>query len=163
MNKIFWGLLFLFFDININEISILPAFVGYLLIYFGMKEYNREHSEIPAYTKARPWVIAATVWAALFWLPLLKPGYLSVIGTALQLVVTYFIMRGVEQIESIREINLNSSRLRTAWYITLVCLIVTHLVSLLAAGLAVIAMIIWFVAAIVYIIAFYRCKKALGY
>ena len=161
MNKIFWGLLFLFFDININQISILPAFVGYLLIYFGMKEYNVRYGAVEAYTKARPWVIAATVWAALFWLPLLNPGYLSVIGTALQLVVTYFIMQGVEQMERVWERDLNSSRLRTAWYITLVCLIVTYLAGILAAGLAVIAMIVWFVAAIIYLVAFYRCKKAL--
>lgn len=157
MNKIFWGLLFLFFDFNINEISILPAFVGYILIYLGMKEYE----ETPAFAKARPWVIASIVWAAIFWLPLLNPGYLSVIGTALQLVVTYFIVLGVEQLEQARELDLNASRLRTAWYITLVCLIVTYLAGILAAGLAVIAMIVWFVAAIIYLVAFYRCKKAL--
>ncbi len=161
MNKIFWGLLFLFFDININEVSILPAFVGYLLIYFGMKEYNREHSEVPAYHKAQPWIIAATVWAAIFWLPLLKAGYLSIIGTALQLVVTYFILQGVEQMEPVWARDLNSSRLRTAWYITLVCLIITYLANILATGLAVVAMIVWFIAAIVYIVAFYQCKKAL--
>lgn len=157
MNKIFWGLLFLFFDFKINEISILPAFVGYILIYLGMKE----HEETPAFVKARPWVIVSIIWAAIFWLPLLNPGYLSVIGTALQLVVTYFIVLGVEQLERTREIDLNSSRLRTAWYITLVCLIAAYLASILAAGLAVVAMIVWFVAAIIYLVAFYRCKKTL--
>ena len=157
MNKIFWGLLFLFFDININEISILPAFVGYILIYLGMKEYE----ETPAFAKARPWVIASIVWAVIFWLPLLNPGYLSVIGTALQLLVTYFILQGVEQIEGMQQINLNSSRLRKAWYVTLVCLIAAYLMGLMTAGLAVVAMIAGFIAAIVYIVAFYQCKKTL--
>ena len=166
MNKIFWGLIFLFFDFKINEITLLPAFVGYLLIYFGMKEYHAKHDAVEAYAKARPWVIAAAVWSAVFWLPLLKAGWLSVIGTALQLAVTYFIMRGVEQMESVWELDLGASRLRSAWYVTLVCLIVAWLANILAgglaAGLAVVATIIWFVAALVYLVAFCRCKKALN-
>ena len=165
MNKIFWGLIFLFFDFKINGVTLLPAFVGYLLIYFGMKEYNAKHEAVEAYIKARPWTIAAAVWSAIFWLPLLNPSYLSVVGTALQLAVTYFIMRGVEQMEPLHARDLGAARLRTAWYIALVCLIVTYLATILAtmlaAGLAVIAMIIWFVAAIIYLVAFYRCKKAL--
>ena len=161
MNKIFWGLLFLFFNININQVSILPSFVGYLLIYFGMKEYNTEQGEVPAFSTAKPWVIAATVWSALFWLPLLNPGYLNVIGTALQLAVTYLIMQGVEQIEPVREIDLNSARLRKAWYVTLVCLIAAWFLGLMEAGLAVVAIIAGLIAAIVYIVAFYQCKKAL--
>ncbi|MBR3705315.1 MAG: hypothetical protein IKM11_07510 [Oscillospiraceae bacterium] len=165
MNKIFWGLIFLLFDFNIKEISILPAFVGYLLICFGMKEYNAQYEAVAAYTKARPWVIAAAVWSAIFWLPLLRPGYLSVIGTALLLAVTYFIVHGVEQMEPLHERDLGSARLRKAWYITLVCLVVSYLANILAttlaAGLAGIAMIVWLVAAIIYLVAFYRCKKAL--
>ena len=165
MNKIFWGLIFLFFDFKINEVTLLPAFVGHLLIYFGMKEYNAKYTPVAAYTKARPWVIAAAVWTAIFWLPLINPGYLSVIGTALQLAVTYFIVRGVEQMEPLHGRDLGSARLRTAWYIALVCLIVTYLANILATvlagGLAAIAMIVWFVAAIIYVVAFYRCKKAL--
>lgn len=164
MNKIFWGLLFLFFDFNINEISILPAFVGYLLICFGMKECNREYEAIPAYVKAQPWVIVAIVWSAVFWLPLLNPGYfLGVVGMVLRLVVTYFIMQGVEQLEHTQETDLNSARLRTAWYVTLVCSIVIYLMGIALSGLAVVAMIIWAVAAIIYVVAFYQCKKALRY
>ena len=164
MNKIFWGLLFLFFDFNINGISILPAFVGYLLIYFGMKECNREYDAISAYAKARPWAIVATVWSAVFWLPLLDLGYiLSAVGMVLRLVVTYFIVEGVEQLEHTQGTNMNSARLRTAWYVTLVCSIVIYLMGIALSGLAVVAMIVWAVAAVVYLVAFYKSKKALEY
>ena len=54
MNKIFLGLIFLFFNINIGNISILPAFVGYILIFMGMKDYP----QVGRFDKCRPWAIA---------------------------------------------------------------------------------------------------------
>ena len=41
MQKIFIGVLFLFFHFRINGIDLLPQFVGYLLIGFGFEEMQK--------------------------------------------------------------------------------------------------------------------------
>ena len=38
MKKMFWGLLFLFFDINLGRLCVTPAWMGYLLIWSGLGE-----------------------------------------------------------------------------------------------------------------------------
>lgn len=45
MLQIFWGSIFLLFDINISEhnIDILPDFIGWLLVVFGLKKLS-QHS-----------------------------------------------------------------------------------------------------------------------
>ena len=161
MNNIFWGLLLLLFDIKINEISLLPDFVGYLLIYFGMKEHNLKHGTIDAYAKAQPWAIAGTVFSAIFWLPLFDAGYIpTIVGIALHLVVTWFIARGVQQMEQQSEREISASRLNNAWFAMLVFHIFTPLARLEEA-LAILIVAAGFVASLVYIVIFYRCKKAL--
>ena len=37
-NKIFWGFIFLIFHINLGSIKLLPDFISYMVIYFGIKE-----------------------------------------------------------------------------------------------------------------------------
>lgn len=41
MQKIFIGVLFLFFYFRINGIDLLPQFVGYLLIGFSFEEMQK--------------------------------------------------------------------------------------------------------------------------
>ncbi len=157
VKKIFWGLLFLLINININQISITPSFIGYILICLGMKEYE----EVTAFNKTRPWVIVGGVWSAVFWLPIINIGYLNVIGLILELYVTYQIMRGMGELEQTRGLDLRSEKLRTAWCVEAVCNVLTWLLGLMQAGLAFVTMIVGVVAAIVYIVAFYRSQKAL--
>lgn len=42
-NKIFWGFIFVTCHINLGSIQILPDFIGYLIIYAGMKSLAEEH------------------------------------------------------------------------------------------------------------------------
>ncbi|WP_133014675.1 hypothetical protein [Clostridium cuniculi] len=37
-NKIFWGFIFLIFHIKLGSIKLLPDFISYMVIYFGIKE-----------------------------------------------------------------------------------------------------------------------------
>ncbi len=41
-----WGFLFLYLDININEVSITPAFLGYILIVLALADLKEEVPEL---------------------------------------------------------------------------------------------------------------------
>lgn len=43
-NKIFWGFIFLTFNINLGSIKLLPDFISYIIIYFGIKELLEEYN-----------------------------------------------------------------------------------------------------------------------
>ena len=43
-NKIFWGFIFLTFHINLGSIKLLPDFISYIIIYFGIKELLEEYN-----------------------------------------------------------------------------------------------------------------------
>ena len=158
MNKIFWGLLFLLININIGGISITPSFVGYILIYFGMKQM-----EVPeTFGKARPWIIAGGVLNLLFWLPVWGEGlgFLgSLVGTLLHVTVTYEIVQAVNEKRDRENPSLDTDGLRKAWVVTAVCEILAFPLMWLGGWLTIIVSL---VAAIVYIVAFNECKKALG-
>lgn len=42
--KIFWGFIFVTIHINLGCIQILPNFIGYMLIYYGIKRLNADNN-----------------------------------------------------------------------------------------------------------------------
>ena len=52
MLYIFLGYLFAHFHITINDIELLPKFIGYILIYVGVRKFE---SQSWAMEKAKPW------------------------------------------------------------------------------------------------------------
>jgi hypothetical protein len=42
-NKIFWGLLFIFININVGPIDIFPNIIGYIMVYIGLGELSSQH------------------------------------------------------------------------------------------------------------------------
>lgn len=42
-NKIFWGLIFANFHMNLNGIELLPAFIGYIIVYLGVETIAKEY------------------------------------------------------------------------------------------------------------------------
>lgn len=42
-NRMFWGMVFIIFHINLGPIDILPSFVGYMLIYSGLNILSSQH------------------------------------------------------------------------------------------------------------------------
>ena len=161
MNKIFWGLILVFFDFNIGSVSILPAFIGYILIALGMLDTEGA----PAFGRAKPWCIAAAVLSAVFWLPIItEPTVLTLValaGSALQLAVLYFLTEGMGELAALHRIDLNYGKLRKYWKIMAVCIAIAEVGGLMQFNLAVIALIPWAVAAIVYLVNFRRTGKAL--
>jgi len=171
MRRIFWGLIFVFFNLNINlgnsTISFLPAFVGYALIVSGMKQ-------VPcgAYMIGRTWACVGTVYNAVFWVLnclgiinyLSSMGLFAVsftlAGTILQLGTLHWITKGICELEETEERTLSGDRLKNTWVALLVCAIAALVTSLL--GLAVIAAvghIASFIAMICYLVRFHASRK----
>lgn len=42
-NRLFWGMMFIIFDINLGAINILPNFIGYLFILSGLSILTSQH------------------------------------------------------------------------------------------------------------------------
>ncbi|MDF2505332.1 hypothetical protein [Clostridium sp.] len=42
-NRLFWGMVVIIFHINLGPISVLPSFVGYMLIYSGLNILSAQH------------------------------------------------------------------------------------------------------------------------
>jgi hypothetical protein len=42
-NKLFWGMIFIIFNINIGIINLLPNFIGYILIFSGLGILSEQH------------------------------------------------------------------------------------------------------------------------
>lgn len=43
-NKLFWGMIFIIFNINLGSINIMPNCIGYLLIISGLNILAKQHS-----------------------------------------------------------------------------------------------------------------------
>ena len=156
MNKIFWGLIFLFFNINIGSISILPAFVGYILIFMGMKDYP----QVERFGKCRPWAVAGVVLSAITWLPIVNlQGIPMLLGTSFQLMVTYWLAVGMVELEGLYGIELGAMKLCKVWNVMAVGLIASVILAFLLQSLAAIAMLVGMIAGIIYVVTFYRCKS----
>ena len=60
-----WGYFFLHFDFNLNNISIFPRFVGWLLLLSACTKLSGQHMDL---VLLRPLVILLVVWHGLDWL-----------------------------------------------------------------------------------------------
>jgi len=162
MGKIAWGLIFLFFDLNINHISITPAFVGYILIALGMKEYGS--CPVTRGGETCGWVSA--VLAFLLWIPVAFFGRtaLALVLTGLQLVVTWQIVELVHQMETRLDKDLNWEGLRWIWRIMAVLQGSNAVLSIIAVyvgeyGVAVALAVATLVSAVCFTVAFWRRKR----
>lgn len=169
MKLIFWGLIFLFFDFNLNfgasSISLLPAFVGYALIRTGMGRVT----ECERYGKARSWMLAGIAYSAVVWvLNLLGMpagsalGFvLGVAGGVFLLVATWQIAKGVAELEGVCRYDLYAKPLMTAWTVLLIWVILVRVTAWLGIELlAMIALLASFVFMIYYIVRFHKSRKA---
>ena len=161
MSLIFWGLLFILFEIEIGGFSIIPDFIGYILILLGM----RKNEHISAYASGKTWAIAATVIAVLLWIPIWDDATLSVIGSLLgtlaHLGVTYKIMQGVEELTP--NTMGGMSGIRKSWTVMAVSGAAMWALTLLTLWFGLIALIVNLVSGIIFIIMFYNFKKTQEY
>lgn len=165
MKLIFWGLFFLLFDFELNfgssTVSILPTFVGYAMIFVGMGRV----AECEAYARTRSWAAAGIVFSAVVWLlNCLGVSYavlvivFTIIGTVLQLFVTYEIAKGIRELEGIHGYDMYGKSLMSAWIVLLVWRILTQVTIM--PMFAMIAMLASLIFTIYYIVRFHKSRKA---
>lgn len=65
IGKAAWGYFFIYIDFKINSVSILPAFVGYLLFLSAIRYLRQEEPELEL---LRPLGVVLVLWHGLNWL-----------------------------------------------------------------------------------------------
>lgn len=65
ISKTAWGYFFIYFDININQVSLLPAFIGYLLFLSAITLLEEEEREL---SLLRTLGIFLALWHGADWL-----------------------------------------------------------------------------------------------
>ncbi|MEI8199083.1 MAG: hypothetical protein WCG21_03390 [Eubacteriales bacterium] len=170
MNLIIWGLVCIFLDVNLPvgpvTIDIIPDFLGFILIAAGMQAYV---SQSENYRKVRPFVWGAAVISAAVYIanmfgviPLntLTSVIITVILMVLYLIATYYIYRGIRELEQKQGRVLGAENLKVIWIVmaaaeglTLVCYYLPVLILL--------QMIVSFAANVAFLVQIIRIKKIL--
>lgn len=133
MKKLMLAFLFIFlnFNLNLNEhtLNLLPAFVGYIFMYQGIKELIYE---IPRYAKMQKFVIVMGACTAVEWvLNLLGVSIgigFAVFASAYSLVLTfisfyisYHIVKGISDVERANSYPLGGEKLEKTWLVLVIC------------------------------------------
>lgn len=125
MSNIFIGMLFVFLDFNLNfnnhTLGLIPDFVGYYLMLKGLRELAGE-SEY--FTKAQPFAKGMLVYTGILYvLDLLAVSaqlavvawLMAVAGLIVSLLISYWIVSGIREIQDRYGRNLEAEKLKTVW------------------------------------------------
>lgn len=128
MNKIFVGLFFVFIDVNISlgnaAISLIPDFIGYLLIYFGLKQMEKESYW---FGRTKSLAVVLFIYSAFGFfsdltglIPTVVSGRAAVIllgylSTIAGLYIAWSIIRGIKDMEEEKEHNFFGRRSMASW------------------------------------------------
>ena len=91
LSKAAWGYFFLYFDINLGSVSILPSFIGFLLFLSAIQQLKEERRDLellrPLGTLLAAWHIA--IWLA-SWLGTTLNGQFPILDLIISLAEVYF-------------------------------------------------------------------------
>lgn len=162
-------MLFVFFNFTINFgdsiIGLIPDFIGYILMMIGCNELKETSG---CFVKVKPVLIGMTILSVIFYI--LDFLGLGTINSAVLLLLingiavfgslysTYMITFGIGEIEKNTNIELEAGRLMYLWKVRAMFSILTYLVLFIPI-LSLICILISFVFAILYLIAFNRSKN----
>lgn len=168
MNELFIGMLLVFLDVNVSitghTFEILPDFLGYFLMMRGLEALSAESHW---FEKARPAAMGMAVYSALVYAVdvLAVTVYsrflsfcLSALATVVSLLIGWWIVSGVQDVERRRGWDLEGEKLRGMWLyaaviqgITCVCAWIP-----LVGQMGLIATLVMYIC---YLAAFYRTKN----
>lgn len=139
MNRLFWGLLFVALDFELNPgsvtIGLLPDFIGWYLLMKGMEALAEENRY---FDRGRHWAFALCLLnVVLYGADLLNPSgmnafamwMLGLAGLCVGVYVTGSMIRGIRQMEEDHHRQLHSEKLKIMWMIQAVMGILAHLFS----------------------------------
>ena len=102
ISKAAWGYFFLYFNINFNNVSILPSFVGYLLFLSAIKLLKEEEREL---SLLHTLAVIMALWTGVEWLAsfvgLNLEGMWQFIDIIISLVNLYFHFQFLTNLASI--------------------------------------------------------------
>ncbi len=161
MIKVIIGLLLVALELNMNfngaRVNVLlPDFLGYIVILFGIKELSATDS---AFEKANVPCIAGIVFSGVMFIGdifarefMLSVEYVtSIVAQAVVLWVIYTIISAIKDVEEERGVDLNSSNLKSEWQIILIIDIVLIIMSFLVMLNNLILTLLLFVIAVLYL------------
>lgn len=168
MKKIFTGMLFVFLDfmltLNTSRIELIPDFIGYILIVKGLMELSDESFW---FGKVRPYAIGMAIYSGILYVFDLfgmtnSTGVLSwvleLFSTGISLYISYGIVMGVQNIESMQNRNLRGDELMAKWKLYAILSAIIYLLVFIPV-LNILAIIAGFVIAIYFLVAFHRTTK----
>lgn len=169
MKKIFFGLLFIFFNyaINVNNMSLglIPDFIGYLLMLSGTKELI---SESEYFSKVRPALIGMTILSLIIYVfDLFSMGVttsaglvilINIIAVAGSLYSSYMITCGVVDMEKSQHLEFAADKLMYKWKVKAMFMILGYLVIFIPIA-SLICMLVSSIFGIIYLFDFYHSKN----
>lgn len=169
MDNIFIGFILIFLDFNITianvRINIIPDFVGYIVMIYGLVEMANKSSK---FIEAKPYAIGMAVYTAiLFFIDIFSSSTSSFdvlnyifafTSTCISLFISYKIVMGVIDMEEKYNVNLNGNSLKSRWTAFAVINILSF-VSLLIPPFSIIFLIVSVIIFICFLVALYNSKK----
>ena len=168
MNELFIGMLLVFLDVNVefnnHSMDVLPDFVGYLLMMRGLEGLSPMSR---FFEKARPVAMGMMIFSAvLFGMDLLAVTVharflsfcLGLAGMICSLLIGFWIVSGVQDMERCRGWDLEGEKLHSMWLYSAVIQCITYVCGWIPlvgpmGSIAALVMYICFLA------AFYRSKN----
>ncbi len=169
MSKIFFGYILVFFHIKLNGFDILMDFVGFFLIWQGLRAYV----DAPSFQKAKPWAVGlglvsfVSAFGGTFGILAFAPPAigLNLLSSCASVYLPYLIDCGVAELEAARALSLGSEGLMKLWKVQAVVYIgasVLSLIPTMATALFVTAAaIVGVVTNVLFLIYLYKAKKTL--
>lgn len=158
IGKAAWGYFFIYIDLKINSVSLLPAFVGYLLFLSAIGYLREEERELEL---LRPLGVVLALWHGINWLASFGGadlnGMLPVVDILIGLVNLYFHFQLLTNLASVARkhqpegytLDAELLRYRTVQTVLQTILIVFGYFSELLGGLGVVASLLMMIVCLI--------------
>ena len=156
MGSIFAGLLFVFLHFRINGFDLLPDFVGYLLIWRGMRSVQ----ESEWWQNNRSAIAMCVISGIMLFAGGAAGRVLGLAAMALQLMVLYDIARGVRELEEYTGCDLRAGELRKSFLFTAIWNVLAYVGSRIEITAAVVPAVLAFAGLACYMVYCFKAWKA---
>lgn len=166
MKNIFCGLIFILLDLKItignSVIGLMPDFIGYIFIYKGLSQMATESLH---FFRVKPFAIIMAIWSVMTYATDLLGANatyagveIGILNEAIILYTEYEIIKGIQEMESRYNKNLNGNKLMPLWIVLLVSVIASYAL-LIIPPIALLAILTLLVVKIVFLVSFYTAKR----
>jgi len=169
MDKIFLGLIFIFFDINIFfiifNINLLPNFIGYILIYLGLKELGKYSDKFKkSLLISRISIIISMIKDIGIFLMIINMNNVlvqicNIILTLSSIYIFYKMAIGIKDLEHKEERNYGGKLLLNILKIWSIVAIASYSNYFIPEQYRIVLLIVYTLVSLAFLIMFYRTKE----